>query len=130
MRARQLALEQHHFVVPRERHEVHVAQAPGVVLLADAGWTGLRRRLLLEPRDELAVACCALDRLLERRAVALGLLFEREQVGALVLDVPMPAIHRSRALPMRFTCACASNGGTLCSSCVSFASAAGVSGNG
>ena len=37
--------EQRDLVLPRHRHEVHVAQAPGVVLLADAGRAGLRRRL-------------------------------------------------------------------------------------
>ena len=88
VRARQLALEQHHFVFPAQRHQVNVAQAPGVVLLADAGRTGLRRRLLLEPRDELRRRLLrGLNRLLERGAVARGLLFEREQVAALLLDV-------------------------------------------
>ena len=52
MGARQLALQQRDLVVPRHRHELHVAQAPGVVLLADAGRTGLRRRLPLEPLHE------------------------------------------------------------------------------
>ena len=33
VRPRQLALQQHDFVVPRQRHEVHVLQAPGVVSL-------------------------------------------------------------------------------------------------
>src|SRR4030095_15883759 len=53
VRPRALALEQRHLIVPRERHEVHVLEAPRVVLLADAGRTRLRGRLLLEPRDEL-----------------------------------------------------------------------------
>ena len=45
MRARQLALEEHHFVLPRQRHEVHVAQAPGVVVPADSRRAVLRGRL-------------------------------------------------------------------------------------
>ena len=39
-------------LLPGHRHEVHVAEVPAVVLLADAGRPGLRRRLRVEPDDE------------------------------------------------------------------------------
>ncbi len=40
-------------LLPAHRDEMHVAEVPGVVLLADAGGPGLRRRLGFEPGDEL-----------------------------------------------------------------------------
>ena len=45
-------LQQPLFVVPGQRHVMHVLQVPGVLVLADAGRPGLGRRLLLEPGHE------------------------------------------------------------------------------
>ena len=89
--ARELALQQRHFLLPGHRHEVDVLQAPGVVLLADAGRAVLRRRLRVQPGDEPHGRFARRgDRLLERAAAALGLLRERiERVDLLA--------HRARA---------------------------------
>ena len=85
MGARQLALQQRDFVVPRQRHEVDVAQAPRVVLLADAGRAGLRRRLPLEPRTNSCVACVAAsNRALRVPAPDPDALRERVEVGDLL----------------------------------------------
>ena len=78
MGARELALQEVHFLVPGHRHEVDVLEAPVVVLLADAGGSGLLRRLGVEPRDEgdRRLARRA-DRRLERSPAAGGLLRQR-----------------------------------------------------
>src|SRR5439155_25702382 len=50
LRSRELALHQRHLVAPRMRNQLNVLEIPVVVVDADAGRTGLRRGLGVEPR--------------------------------------------------------------------------------
>ena len=89
-----------------------VAKAPVVVLLADTEVL-LRRCLLLEPRHEVS----GLGRL-NRRLPAQGrrpLPVSRSASRSITCSaiVPVPVIHRSRALPVRFRRACARSGGIV-----------------
>ena len=50
-------------------------------------------------------------------------------MGFSIDDVPVPVVHRSRALPVRFSRACARSGGIVAISAASIASSADDSGN-
>ena len=89
--ARELALQEAHFLVPGHRHEVDVLEAPVVVLLADAGGAGLLRRLGVEPGDEGTVASRAARIARLERSPAAGGLFRQR-----VERVDLPA-HRAGA---------------------------------
>ncbi len=130
MGARKLALEQHHLVVPGHRHEVHVAQAPVVVLLADARRARLRRRLRLEPGDELG-GCLRgrRDRLAELGSGAGRLRGKIRKVGDLLLQGAGPGDPQVVRVAGEIGRACASNGGMVRSWAASRAASAFESGN-
>ena len=50
--AREFAPRDRDFLLPRQRHEQHVAQEPGVLRLADARGAGALRRLVAQPLRE------------------------------------------------------------------------------
>ncbi len=86
MRTRELAIEERHLFVPGHRNEEDVLQGPGVVLLADARRAGLRRRLAVEPADEVVRRRCRrLDRSLELGTRLRGGLCEGREVRDLRL---------------------------------------------
>ena len=110
-RGRARACSSAHLVLPGQRHEVHVLQVPGVVVLADARGTGLRRAprsssqatnsSRRRPRGARAPPAarrsrrCRPDRSSTRE--------RRRSAGGWCA---MPATHRSRALPVRLSRAC------------------------
>ena len=119
VRAGKLALQQHDFVVPGHRHEVDVAQAPVVGLLADARTARscpapAARATRRTPRSRRGRR--------QWRGAGRGRrpdVFAARSSRLLTWPciVPVPVIQRSRALPVRFSRACCSNGGTV-RSCV------------
>ena len=116
MSARQLALEQHHFVVPGHRHEVHVAQAPGVVapcrLRTDRSSTAPAvSSHVTNPQSRARSRIARLSSARTRDVFRPG-----SRSATCFCIVPMPVTHRSRALPTRLTRRLASSGGIVRSS--------------
>jgi hypothetical protein len=92
-RTSELALHQSDLFRPRVRHELDVLQVPVVVLDADAGRAGLRRRLRLEPFGEVVGGGFRLvDVGLESRVAASEFAGELREIGALPSDGLRPVV--------------------------------------